>query len=92
MVLRTIVAPPGKLGVSIDTTLEGPMVHAVKPQSPMAGTLFPGDVIVAIDNVDTRAMSVSAFQSLIIRTANSWRELTVLSEADDDDAVVHFSE
>ena len=89
MAMRTVVAPPGKLGIAIDTTLEGPMVHAVNLHSPMHGILFPGDVIVAIDRVDTRAMSVSALQSLMIRTAHSWRTLIVLSEANAYDAVVH---
>ena len=80
MVSRTVVAPPGKLGIVIDTTLEGPVVHKVNPQSPLEGTLFPGDIIVAIDDVDTRAMSASAITALMVRTANLRRKLTVLSE------------
>jgi C-terminal processing protease CtpA/Prc len=80
MVSRTVVAPPGKLGIVIDTTLEGPVVHKVNPQSPLEGSLFPGDIIVAIDDVDTRAMSASAITALMVRTANQRRKLTVLSE------------
>ena len=80
MVSRTVIAPPGKLGIVIDTTLEGPVVHKVNPQSPLEGTLFPGDIIVAIDDVDTRAMSASAITALMVRTANLRRKLTVLSE------------
>jgi C-terminal processing protease CtpA/Prc len=80
MVSRTVVAPPGKLGIVIDTTLEGPVVHKVNPQSPLEGSLFPGDIIVAIDDVDTRAMSASAITALMVRTANMRRKLTVLSE------------
>lgn len=80
MVSRTVVAPPGKLGIVIDTTLEGPVVHKINPQSPLEGTLFPGDIIVAIDDVDTRAMSASAITALMVRTANLRRKLTVLSE------------
>jgi hypothetical protein len=80
LVSRTVLAPPGKLGIVIDTTLEGPVVHKVNPQSPLEGTLFPGDIIVAIDDVDTRAMSASAITALMVRTANQRRKLTVLSE------------
>jgi hypothetical protein len=80
MVSRTVIAPPGKLGIVIDTTLEGPVVHKVNPQSPLEGSLFPGDIIVAIDDVDTRAMSASAITALMVRTANLRRKLTVLSE------------
>lgn len=80
MVSRTVIAPPGKLGIVIDTTLEGPVVHKVNPNSPLEGTLFPGDIIVAIDDVDTRAMSASAITALMVRTANLRRKLTVLSE------------
>jgi hypothetical protein len=80
MISRTVIAPPGKLGIVIDTTLEGPVVHKINPQSPLEGTLFPGDIIVAIDDVDTRAMSASAITALMVRTANLRRKLTVLSE------------
>ena len=80
MVSRTVIAPPGKLGIVIDTTLEGPVVHKVNGQSPLEGSLFPGDIIVAIDDVDTRAMSASAITALMVRTANLRRTLTVLSE------------
>lgn len=80
MVSRTVLVPPGKLGIVIDTTLEGPVVHKINPQSPVAGKLFLGDIIVAVDDVDTRAMSASAITGLMVRTANSQRKFTVLSE------------
>jgi hypothetical protein len=80
MISRTVIAPAGKLGIVIDTTLEGPVVHKVNPQSPLQGFLFPGDIIVGIDEVDTRAMSASAITSLMVRTANTRRKLHVLSE------------
>jgi hypothetical protein len=80
MVSRTVVAPPGKLGIVIDTTLEGPVVHTINPGSPLEGVLFPGDIIVAIDDIDTRAMNASAITALMVRTANVRRKLTVVSE------------
>jgi hypothetical protein len=76
---RTVVAPAGRLGIVIDTTLEGPVVHTVKPDSPLKGALFVGDIIVAIDDVDTKAMSATSITSLMVKTAAQERTLTVLS-------------
>jgi C-terminal processing protease CtpA/Prc len=70
----------GKLGIVIDTTLEGPIVHKISADSPLDGIVFPGDIIVAINDVDTRAMSASAITALMARTSAARRVLTVLSE------------
>jgi hypothetical protein len=75
--IKTILAPPGKLGIVIDTTVEGPVVHNVNQGSRLEGKIFPGDIIVAIDNVDTRAMSASAITALMVKTASQQRKLTV---------------
>ena len=79
MVTREVFAPAGKLGVVIDTTVEGPVVHKVNEGSALHGRLWPGDVIVAIDDIDTRAMSASAITQLMVKTANRRRKLTVVS-------------
>jgi C-terminal processing protease CtpA/Prc len=76
---RVVQIPPGKLGVSIDTTIDGPVVRSVKSDSPLQGMIFPGDIIVAVDEEDTREMSGSAITSLMVRTAGNIRNLTVLS-------------
>lgn len=83
---RQVLAPPGKLGIVIDTTLEGPVVHKVNPGSALEGMLSAGDIIVAIDDVDTRAMSASAITALMVKTANQERQLTVLSEEEIQEA------
>jgi hypothetical protein len=80
-VTRTCVAPSGKLGIIIDTTVEGPVVHKVNYGSALTGVVFPGDIIVAIDNVDTRAMSASAITNLMVKTAHQARTLTIISDA-----------
>lgn len=79
MTSRQVEAPPGKLGIVIDTTLEGPVVHKISDTSPLKGSVFEGDIIVAINEVDTRAMSASAITALMGRTANMRRDLTILS-------------
>jgi hypothetical protein len=76
---KTVVAPAGRLGIVIDTTLEGPVVHTVKPDSPLKGVLFVGDIIVAIDDVDTKAMTATSITSLMVKTAAQERTLTILS-------------
>jgi hypothetical protein len=80
MIARTVMIPPGKLGIVVDTTLEGPVVNRVNEASPVEGLLFPGDIIVAVDDVDTRAMSASAIYSLMKKTSDVRRVITVLSE------------
>lgn len=74
---RQVVAPPGKLGIVIETTLEGPVVHKINEGSPLMNLVFEGELITAIDDVDTRAMSASAITNLMIRTADSHRTMTV---------------
>lgn len=78
---KVIMAPSGKLGIVIDTTVDGPVVHHVNDGSALKGKIFPGDIIVAIDNVDTRAMSASAITGLMIKTANQKRRLTILDKS-----------
>jgi hypothetical protein len=77
---KEVLAPPGKLGIIIDTTVEGPVVHNVNEGSALKGKIWPGDIIIAIDDVDTRAMSASAITSLMVKTANQLRTLTVVSD------------
>eukprot|EP00980_Cylindrotheca_fusiformis_P011173 scaffold2563_cov124-Cylindrotheca_fusiformis.AAC.4 len=76
---RSVVAPPGRLGIIIDTTVEGPVVHKINPGSALEGELSPGEIIVAIDDIDTRAMSASAITALMVKTANQERTLIVAS-------------
>jgi PDZ domain len=76
---KTCFYRQGKLGIVIDTTLDGPVIHRVNDNSPLKGYIFPGDIIVAVNNTDTRAMSAQAITSLMGRTAQRRRMLTVLS-------------
>eukprot|EP00536_Pseudo-nitzschia_multiseries_P001548 jgi/Psemu1/322120/estExt_fgenesh1_pg.C_190074 len=77
-VTRKVLAPAGRLGVVIDTTVRGPVVHKVNQESKLVGKIFPGDVIIAIDDVDTRAMSANDINAVMVRTANQNRILTII--------------
>ena len=74
---KIVMAPPGKLGIVIDATVHGPVVHFVNPDSALHGKIEPGDIIVAIDEVDTRALSASGITALMVQTADQHRKLTV---------------
>jgi len=80
-VQRECFAPPGKLGVVIDTTPEGPVVHKVNPGSPLEGIVWPGDIIVAIDDEDTRLLSATEITALMVKNMNQRRKLSVVSDA-----------
>jgi len=81
LIRRDCFAPKGKLGVVIDTTKDGPVVFEIKPGSVVEGVLFPGDKIIAVDDVDTRHMSASAVTQIMARRMNHRRKITVLSDA-----------
>jgi hypothetical protein len=75
-----IFAPPGKLGVVIDTPDDGaPVVHAVKDSSVIADKIYVGDKLVAVDDEDVRSMTAIKVSKLISRkSANPSRKLTVI--------------
>ena len=77
---RVCTAPPGKLGVIIDTTKLGPVVYQVKDGSPLQGVIFPGDRIIAIDEIDTTGMTASNITKIMARKADKERKITVSSK------------
>ena len=77
---RVCTAPPGKLGVVIDTTKMGPVVYQVKDESPLKGLVFPGDRIIRVDDIDTRGMTASNITKIMARKADLQRRITVSSK------------
>jgi membrane-associated protease RseP (regulator of RpoE activity) len=78
--LIEIFAPPGKLGVVIDTPDDGaPVVHAVKDSSAIANKIKVGDKLVAVDDEDVRSMTAIKVSKLISRkNANPSRKLSII--------------
>jgi C-terminal processing protease CtpA/Prc len=78
-----IFAPPGKLGVVIDTPDDGaPVVHAVKDTSVIADRIVVGDKLVAVDDEDVRSMTAIKVSKMISRKgANPSRKLTIVRTA-----------
>lgn len=72
-------APPGPLGIVIDSTPLGPRVKSLNPMSSLFDSMSPGDIIVGIDDIDTVGMEAAEFWQLVSRKANQrTRILTML--------------
>jgi C-terminal processing protease CtpA/Prc len=75
-------APPGKLGVVIDTPNDGaPVVHAIKDSSVIADKLQVGDRLIAVDDEDVQSMTAIKVSKLISRkSANATRKLSIIRQ------------
>lgn len=78
IVCRDCFAPPGKLRIVIHSTKDGPAVHTVKPGSSLEGHIFPGDLIISVDDADTRSFSAEQVMKLMTAKSRSERKITVL--------------
>ena len=71
-----IYAPPGKLGVAIDIFNGQPVVQKIRKGSPITGMLQVGDIILAIDDVDTTCMSLAEVTFLMVKNMERVRRIT----------------
>jgi hypothetical protein len=78
IVCRDCYAPPGKLRIVIHSTKDGPAVHTVKKGSTLEGHIFPGDLIISVDNVDTRSYTAEQVMKLMTAKTRFERKITVL--------------
>lgn len=79
-VLRDVFAPPGKLRIMVANTRGyGPAIHTIKPESPVEGLLFVGDIIVAVNDVNTRHSKADEITRIFKETSRWERKITVLS-------------
>ena len=78
--LYDVFAPPGPIGIVVDTTKNGPAVHSLKRTSPMLGLINPGDLIVGLDDEDVRGMTAATLTRLMARKSNQKdRKITLLT-------------
>jgi len=88
-----IFAPPGPLGLIIDSSANGPVVHGIKLDSPLFNVIAVGDIICALDGVDTREMPANVLTSIMARRMTKHRRLTILGFlGDDDESLETYSE
>lgn len=72
-------APPGPLGIVIDTTADGPVIHSLKPTSQLLGLINAGDLVIALDDIDTRGMTAATVTRLMAkRSQQPQRKITLL--------------
>lgn len=75
---RDCFAPPGKLKIVIHSTKDGPAVHTVKDGSSLKGHIFPGDLIISVDGVDTRSYTAEQVMKMMTARSKYERKITVL--------------
>lgn len=81
IVCRDIIAPPGKLHIVIHSTKDGPAIHSVKPGSVLENKVFAGDLIMAVNDHDTREMAAEGVMEIMSANSSSQRKLTVIHNA-----------
>jgi hypothetical protein len=74
---RVVQVPAGRLGITIDTAKGSPIIYSVDSTSPVVGMLKPGDLILAIDDVDTTSMVATEIAELIAAKASHERRFVV---------------
>jgi C-terminal processing protease CtpA/Prc len=88
IVCRDCFAPPGKLKIVIHSTKDGPAVHTVKKGSSLEGHIFPGDLIISVDNVDTRSYTAEQVMKIMTTKTRFERKITVLHFEDESTGMV----
>lgn len=87
IVCRDCFAPPGKLKIVIHSTKDGPAVHTVKKGSSLEGHIFSGDLIISVDNVDTRSYTAEQVMKIMTTKTRFERKITVLHFEDESNMV-----
>lgn len=79
--VKQIVAPPGKLGVVVDTSPnDGPAyVSSIRDDSPLLGRIFLGDLVIAVDDLDVQMLVADEVSKILLaKSANARRTISVL--------------
>mmetsp|Transcript_435 Transcript_435/g.647 ORF Transcript_435/g.647 Transcript_435/m.647 type:complete len:506 (-) Transcript_435:138-1655(-) len=75
-----VFAPPGPIGVVVDTTPKGCVVHSLRKTSSMQGLINPGDLIIALDDDDVTKLDASELTKLMARKAQQTeRKFTLIA-------------
>ncbi|GKY96680.1 hypothetical protein MPSEU_000627600 [Mayamaea pseudoterrestris] len=74
---HTFEAPPGKLGIVIDTSGGTPKVYQVHHMSAIRQHIAVGDIVCEIDGVNTRRMSHTEISSLMVANAGHTRKFKI---------------
>ena len=79
VVCRDCFVPPGALGIILHSTAQGPVVHSVKETSRLRTHVTPGDVVIAVDDVETKHSPAEEVMQMLMARRGLSRKITVLS-------------
>lgn len=80
-------APPGGLGLVIDSNEEGPFVYEVKATSPLHGQIEQGDMILCIDGWQCTGQNSRSVANWIRKKPKDDEQVLVLQGSKHDDAI-----
>jgi hypothetical protein len=73
-----LTAPPGKLGIQIDTSSSGfPIVYGIREDSPLVGLVCIGDILVSVDGESVTKCPAAVISSIINARANNLSRVLV---------------
>ena len=77
---RDCFVPPGALGITLHSTAQGPIVHSVKESSRLREHVSPGDLVIAVEDVDTKSHRAEDVMQMLMARRGHRRKITVLSD------------
>ena len=80
-------APPGGLGIVIDSNEEGPFVHEIKATSPLHGQVDKGDKILCIDGWSCTGQNSHAVANWIKKKPKNDEQVLVMQGSKHDSAI-----
>ena len=75
---RDCYIPPGDVGIEVISTKDGPMIKYIKKGRSVEGHLNTGDLIIAVDDKDTRSLSADQVMTSLSSRSECERKITVL--------------
>lgn len=76
---RVVSAPPGRIGVTFVEFRGHAMVSDVALDSPLAGWVFPSDILIAVDEIPVSGMRVRDIVTILSDRKNRQRAMRVIS-------------
>mmetsp|Transcript_7523 Transcript_7523/g.18505 ORF Transcript_7523/g.18505 Transcript_7523/m.18505 type:complete len:1781 (-) Transcript_7523:305-5647(-) len=76
---RVVSAPPGRIGVTFVEFRGHAMVSDVAMDSPLAGWVFPSDILIAVDEIPVSGMRVRDIVTILSDRKNRQRAMRVIS-------------
>lgn len=76
---RVVSAPPGRIGITFVEYRGHAMVADMAPDSPLAGWVYPSDILIAVDEVPVSGMRVRDIIKILTNRKDRQRALRVIS-------------